>query len=190
VRQQLDLFNQMEREKHQQNPSESLDLITDRQKEQLVRRATSLAPILKESRILWIDDHPGNNDIPRRILERTGVVMSLAASSKEAEDILMGEPFDVVISDVGRDNLLDEPGLTFAGRGIHGDVPMILYTMSSYNEEISGLPQNVFAVAHRPDFLLHYVFDALERGGAPYPAGYQRRELLKRETSATAPGHH
>jgi len=55
-------------------------------------------------RIVWVDDHPDNNRIPRRLLEDGGAALVLALSTKEASSLLE-RPKDtvhLVISDMGR----------------------------------------------------------------------------------------
>lgn len=146
------------------------------ERNQIAIRASALGPVIKESSVLWIDDNPSNNEVPRKILEKAGIVFSFAASSNEAKRILASKQFDLIISDVGRDNPKDMNGIEFVKQEIKGNTPVILYTMG-YNEDKLGLPKYVYAVAHRPDYLIHYVFDALERGGAPFPSGYQRYEI-------------
>jgi hypothetical protein len=52
-------------------------------------------------------------------------------------------------------------------------VPVLLFTTTAYNEEVSPVPAHVYAVARRPDEMMFFLFDILSRNGAPFPAGYE-----------------
>jgi CheY-like chemotaxis protein len=52
--------------------------------------------------VLWIDDHPENNDTPAEILRSNGVEITFALSTDEALKVLDKQPFDLIISDMGR----------------------------------------------------------------------------------------
>lgn len=53
-------------------------------------------------RILWVDDVPRNNEHPREILSSAGVTFDLANSTEIAIELLAKQPYDLVISDMGR----------------------------------------------------------------------------------------
>ncbi|MGY4509306.1 DNA-binding NarL/FixJ family response regulator [Bradyrhizobium sp. USDA 3650] len=69
-----------------------------------IERAARNAPAIVGSRILWVDDHPSNNDLERNLLEALGIEVFTVKSNKEALTFLPVVRPDVVISDVGRDN--------------------------------------------------------------------------------------
>jgi CheY-like chemotaxis protein len=52
--------------------------------------------------VLWVDDHPENNDTPAQILRSNGVEITFALSTEEALEALKKHPFDLIISDMGR----------------------------------------------------------------------------------------
>lgn len=54
------------------------------------------------SRVLWVDDRPGNNVRERRVFESLGVTFELAASTNEALNSLRRSRFGAIISDMGR----------------------------------------------------------------------------------------
>ncbi|WP_322769970.1 response regulator [Frankia sp. Cr1] len=66
-------------------------------------RSTSnfLRPLLAK-RILWVDDIPENNSYERSELERAGTFITIARSTAEAAEKLGREKFDLIISDVDR----------------------------------------------------------------------------------------
>lgn len=57
---------------------------------------------LANKEILWVDDHPRNNDYPRQILGEAGIKFTMALSTEEAMKILESKKFDLIISDLGR----------------------------------------------------------------------------------------
>jgi CheY-like chemotaxis protein len=151
-------------------------IVNDRRRLLLARRARTLAPALEGAKVLWVDDHPDWNRCEREILTGLGMEVDTATSNPDALAALRMRGYDLVISDVGRER--EGPGtglrlLDSARLGRFDPVPFIFYT-GSYDETGPGTPEGAYAVAHRPDYLIHFVFDALERGGAPYPAGTQR----------------
>ena len=100
--------------------------------------------------ILWVDDHPENNTIIRKVFGEAGACVSLAQSTEEAMGVLRGtdRATDLVISDMGR---ADDPvaGLTlFALMCLSGiAVPRIIYSDSPLarekSEEISELNDGI-----------------------------------------------
>jgi CheY-like chemotaxis protein len=64
--------------------------------------ARSVPHKLKGKRILWVDEHPENNDYPREILEQQGVRCTSVLSTEDAEEMLKDNSFDLIISDMGR----------------------------------------------------------------------------------------
>ncbi|MCS7483030.1 TIR domain-containing protein [Umezawaea endophytica] len=53
-------------------------------------------------RVLWVDDRPLNNRHERGAFESFGIEFALASSTDEAVEVLEGERFAAVISDMGR----------------------------------------------------------------------------------------
>ncbi len=53
-------------------------------------------------RILWVDDYPKNNAYLVALLEQKGIVVDTALSTDEAVARFRTQPYDVVISDMGR----------------------------------------------------------------------------------------
>jgi DNA-binding NtrC family response regulator len=51
---------------------------------------------------LWVDDRPENNRLEQRALRELGLEVQPATSTEEALAVLDRQPFDVVISDMGR----------------------------------------------------------------------------------------
>jgi CheY-like chemotaxis protein len=84
---------------------------------------------LEGSRVLWVDDNPGNNMFERQALKALGIQIDLSNSTDDALEKIRGRSYDLVISDMNRPpdaqagyTLLNEVRTT--GRGI----PFVLYT--------------------------------------------------------------
>lgn len=136
--------------------------VTERERTQVMQRAERASPVLRGAQILWVDDHPDNNLHERRLLRSLGVFVDLARSTEEAISMLANTRYDMVISDMERDGIQDE-GVKFLLRarslGLHR--PTVFYL--SRVDESRGLPLYAFGIAARPDHLLHYIMDVLER---------------------------
>jgi CheY-like chemotaxis protein len=52
--------------------------------------------------VLWVDDRPDNNVYERRAFESVGLRLTLARSTNEALDLLKGNKYAAIISDMGR----------------------------------------------------------------------------------------
>ena len=82
--------------------------------------------------ILWVDDRPENNRYERRAFEAMGYTFTLALSTAEALDLLAGERFGAVISDMGRK---EGPGAGYAlleaMRASGDETPFFIYAGSN-----------------------------------------------------------
>jgi len=125
-------------------------------------RAQRVAPLLVGARILWIDDRPQANSVERNILSGLGILVDTVQSSDEARAGLKKDRYDLVISDVDREGRKDE-GIKFLKEMWEGHFYRwtVLYVRKLDLE--LGTPPHAFAITNRPDHLLHYVMDILER---------------------------
>jgi len=99
----------------------------------IVQAIPTLAVVPRRAaRVLWVDDHPSNNEYERQLLRRHGIVFDNVVSTKEAIEQLVNESYDLVITDLGRSassdrsndagaNFLDEPAVRTGGP------PVIVY---------------------------------------------------------------
>lgn len=94
------------------------------------RKLNLAAPLLGGMRILWVDDHPENNFLLRKILVDLNIHVVVVLNNKEAIDQIKHSDFDIVISDFGRDAPLQETGgdLAKAIVSIGYDAPLLFYT--------------------------------------------------------------
>jgi CheY-like chemotaxis protein len=132
------------------------------------RNPQRTADVLQGAHILWVDDHPENNIAECKILDDLAISVTIARSTDEAISILLkknesGQQYDVIISDMGR-GINPNEGVRFLKkiRKEHKiDVPVIFYA-GKYDPG-RGIPPYAFGMTNRPDHLLHYIMDALER---------------------------
>ncbi|MBN1483946.1 MAG: response regulator [Chloroflexia bacterium] len=136
--------------------------VSEKEQSQLLRRAQRAAPALQGAQILWVDDHPEFNLSERRLLRSLGIYVDLARSTGEALPLLRQTDYDAVISDMERD------GDTQAGLDLLQDMvahglhrPTMFYV--AHFDPARGVPGHAFGITNRPDHLLHYVMDVLER---------------------------
>lgn len=126
---------------------------------QVARRAQRSLALTTGARLLWIDEHPANNENEVRLFKRLDMAIDLAASDADATKRLAASVYDVVISSWTRAGD-SEAGKTF--------IPTIRAAMPSpevifYVGKIRDVPIGAFGLTVRPDELLNLVLDVLER---------------------------
>jgi len=136
--------------------------VSENDRNQVLRRAQYAAQVLQGAQLLWVDDNPDNNIYERRIFRSLGIFVDLARSTEEAIGMLQLTKYDVIISDLARGDVRDA-GLQFLDEISKHNMYRwtILYT--GPRAATRGLPPKAFAITARPDHLLHYVIDAIER---------------------------
>ncbi|CAG1022214.1 hypothetical protein MTYM_01557 [Methylococcales bacterium] len=127
-----------------------------------LKRLDFIAPLLKDTRILWIDDNHANNRYERALLERFGIHFTLASSSAQAETALRENVFLLVITDSQREGRATE-GLDFVKRMVEERI--YRWTIAYVGSDQDGLPRPpyLFGITNRPDQLIHLVCDIVER---------------------------
>jgi CheY-like chemotaxis protein len=127
-------------------------------------------PLVRGSRTLWVGDNPGNNLYERTVLASLGVSVDLALSTEEAHYMTARLKYDLVLSDMKRGSnptagreLLDQ--LRLRKRA----TPVVFYTGHVDLEQPA--PIGGFGITDRPDALLHYFFDVLERRASEAGSG-------------------
>ena len=128
-------------------------------RDRLARRLERRRALISGARILWIDDHPDNNAIEIGLLRSFGAIVDMGRSNQDASERLDSAVYDVVLSDITRDND-DEDGKAI--------VPKVKDAMLSpplifYVGKERPLPEGAFGLTTRFDELLHLILDALER---------------------------
>lgn len=127
-----------------------------------LRRAEAHLELLRRSSILWVDDRPGLNDAERRVFTSLGAGVDIALNNDDAIRKLRRRNYDCVISDIGRPE--GEP----SGLAIREDMQRsavyrwLIYYVAQLDSD-SGTPWGALGITNRPDHLLHFVLDAIER---------------------------
>ena len=128
----------------------------------VLKRVEAHLNIFENAQILWIDDIPENNTNERKMFHELRVHIEIATSTTLAHELLKKNTFDLIISDISRN---DDPvaGLSFidAYRKEDDRLPLIFYVGTLAPEK--PVPVGAFNITHRPDELLHLVLDVLER---------------------------
>jgi CheY-like chemotaxis protein len=125
-----------------------------------LKRAQRVMPVLRGARVLWVDDDRRGNHQLRKILSSFKVQVDQAADTDEALKLLQRHEYHAVISDIKR------------GSDARAGIEMVerMWAQNIYRWTIfyvrtlrPGLPDHAFAITNRPDHLLHYLMDILER---------------------------
>ena len=126
-----------------------------------LRRAEQVEKVLRGARLLWVDDHPENNAWERELFRSLGVVIVPVESTRSALACLQTETFDLVLSDIRRDDESTD-GLEGATQ-IHAARPTV--PILFYVQNLSGtrVPEPASGITDEPNELLHLVLDRLER---------------------------
>jgi CheY-like chemotaxis protein len=98
---------------------------------------------IQGSRILWVDDRPGNNNYERQALEALGIRVDISTSTEDALNRIRRRSYDMIISDMGRPpdaragyTLLDE----LRARG--DQTPYFIYASSRAPEHVAEARQH------------------------------------------------
>ena len=123
---------------------------------QVIRRASTAT-------VLWVDDRPNNNIHERQSFEALGVSFVLATSTEEALQKIAAQPFDAIISDMGRPpdqragyTLLDKL------RASGNRTAFIIYAGSRAPEHVAEAKRRgALGCTNRPDELFEMLLSAL-----------------------------
>ena len=125
-----------------------------------LKRAKHVQPVLQGARILWVDDEPGQNFELVKILLSLGTSVDQATSTKEALEKLRKNEYHVVISDIKR-GAGDNNGLAMVSKMV--EEKLYRWTIFYVLNLKPGVPEYAFNITNRPDHLLHFIMDILER---------------------------
>jgi len=117
--------------------------------------------------VLWVDDRPDNNRHERQALEALGVRFALSTSTEDALDQLRHQPFDLIISDMGRPPD-PQAGYTLLDKlRSEGDrTPFVIYAGSRSPEHVKeARRRGALGCTNSPQELIVIVTRAL---GAPH----------------------
>jgi CheY-like chemotaxis protein len=125
----------------------------------VIRRASLVQSALSDAKILWIDDHPEWNILERRSFESLGIDILPVESTRSAVASLASEQFDLIISDIARQDRQSEGIEAFTSLRRVSSAPVVYYVGTVKG----GTPIGAFGIASSPVELLHLCMDALER---------------------------
>lgn len=127
-----------------------------------LKRLRSVAPLLRDTRLLWVDDNPSSTRNERALLEGLGVRITTVTTSAEAERELRDHLYLLVITDLQREGKALE-GLEFVGRTVASKT--YVWTIAYVGSDQWGRPRpaHLFGITNRPDQLMHLVCDVVER---------------------------
>lgn len=126
----------------------------------VLRRLRRASAVTQGAAVLWVDSAPADTVHERALLRHAGMSIELCRSAEDAAAFASAGGHDAVIVrlPVGAPAAATE-GLAKTGRGGKGR-HLILYAPADAG---AGAPSGAFAAAERPDQLVHYLVDVLER---------------------------
>lgn len=124
------------------------------------RRLARSVELMRDARILWVDDEPENNRPEVSLFQDAGARVDIATTSEAALGALRRKSYDVIISDIARGDEADA-GLILAGQ-LASDArsPPLIFYVDNVQKPV---PPAAFGITRRPDELLHLVLDVLAR---------------------------
>ena len=138
----------------------------------LVDAVPHLAATPRSSRVLWVDDHPADNEWERRHLRPEGILFDNVVSTIEAIEQLSFSRYDLVITDLGRLDSSDRSraaGTDLLGHPVisDGGPPVIVYASWMAVAQADALKaRGAFGVAASQGELYRLVHEALSRPAA------------------------
>jgi CheY-like chemotaxis protein len=130
-----------------------------------VSRLEHAVDVLKDGRILWVNDNPDGVRPLVDLFRRLNMTVETARSTDEALPLTRTRPYDIINTDMRRDT--EEPaataGLTLIEavrqQGVH--LPVIV--LAAAFDPTLGVHPGIFAYTNRSDELVHLVIDVMER---------------------------
>ncbi|HET9978116.1 MAG TPA: response regulator [Burkholderiaceae bacterium] len=136
--------------------------VSDGDRKGALRRLQFVAPLLRDLRVLWVDDDPAGNRHERALLEDFGVRVTTATTSAEAEQALTQSEFHLVVTDLNREGKPTE-GLEFVARTLQAGIYRWTVAYVGTDQRNKAMPAGLFGITNRPDHLMHLVCDVAER---------------------------
>jgi CheY-like chemotaxis protein len=127
-----------------------------------LKRLALLAPLLRDTRILWVDDTPASTRNERALLESYGVRVDTFTTSAQAESALRDNKYLLVITDLKREGRDDE-GLQFVARTLASKTYVWVIAYVGTDQRGKARPADLFGITNRPDHLMHLVCDVVAR---------------------------
>lgn len=152
----------------QKHPRWHVEISQDDRDKALARAEKSRA-LIEGAEILWVDDKPSNNRNEARMLRSFGALITFAATTDEAIEVLTAMPpqrrFDLVISDISRDlpTLMPDAGVTMLKSFVAKRIRVSVIFYVGVCDPTKPTPGHAAGITNRPDQLLHLVIDELAK---------------------------
>lgn len=144
--------------------------VTEDDGRRAIKRAEYAIDALRNRAVIWVDDLPQNNVYEVHVLELLGLKVIQVTNNEDAISMIKSssQRIHVAISDIGRPDrepsgleLLD----SFAENSL--DIPLIYYVTIVNKDKpwpsTSNRETKAFGLTNRPDELVHFLLDVLER---------------------------
>ena len=136
--------------------------VSDAARKRVLRRATRDFATTSGARILWVDDTPDGNLPERKVLRSLGIMIDLARTSEDGVAALGRADYDLIISNMNREDHKNEGARFLAQVRTAGRrEPVVFYVMNL--DPSRGTPGDAVGITNQPDELVHLVLDGLER---------------------------
>ena len=127
-----------------------------------LKRLNLTAPLLRDARVLWVDDEPASTRSERALLEKAGARVTTVKTSADAERELEEHEYLFVITDLQREGNATE-GLDFVKCTVASGAYRWTIAYVGTDQQGRPRPEYLFAITNRPDHLIHYICDVAER---------------------------
>jgi CheY-like chemotaxis protein len=137
-------------------------VVSKEDRSMVFKRAQNITNALQGAQILWVDDNPDWILDERRILRSFGIFVDVARSTEEALSVLEQTDYNAVISDMERGENRNAGRELLAEMRVRRLYRWMIFYVGDFDES-RGIPPYAFGMTNRPDHLLHYVMDVIER---------------------------
>jgi CheY-like chemotaxis protein len=127
-----------------------------------LRRAYAVKSVLRDARILWVDDNPANNAWERAMLRDFGVDVTAVRKTESALDCVEAQEFDLVVSDVSRGGIANEGLRALPSIKALAPHTRVIFYVGETRKDIST-PVGAFGITNHPEEPLRLILDVLER---------------------------
>ena len=136
--------------------------VSNEDKKGALKRLHTVGPLLRDARILWIDDNQASTRNEQALLEGYGARITTVTTSAAAEGELRHHVYTMVVTDLKREGKETE-GLTFINYIVKENIYRWTIAYVGTDQWGKSRPPYLFAITNRPDHLIHYVCDVIER---------------------------
>jgi len=128
----------------------------------VLKRSQLISPVIKGSRILWVDDNPSFIEFERKTLEAFGSNIDPVTTSESALSMLSSFQYDLVISDIDRPEQNDNGQKLLTAMNEKCFSQEVIFYILNF-DRAKGVPLGSFGITNHPDELYHLVMDILVR---------------------------